>query len=431
MKRRNVIRLTSLLLAAVIVSVGFIVKSQQKINRYELALKNGYAKNLDDFSAAINNISLTLNKARFVTTPQQISSMAAKLLAEAEYSKSALSQLPTGNELGALNRFLSQVGNYAMSVSGELISNGEINGEAKQNIEKLSETATKVATIVSDAQIAFNNAEYWAEELDRKVGEAVESSGISAALDEIEDEFSDYPTLVYDGPYSDHILEKEPAMIKNSEEVSERKALEAAAATVECETKDLNYDGFVMGSIPSYRFVGNGVTATVSKNGGHTVFMRKDRQVGDTLLSYEQAREKAKRYLERIKMNNLLETYYFCSEGVCVVNFAFVDGETICYTDLIKVGVAMDNGEIMLYEASGYISNHTERAFETPVYRIDQAQRVINESLTVNSTALALIPTSGKNEARCYEFSCTSADGQEILVYINTKNMEEEEDLIL
>ncbi len=431
MKKRNVIRLTSFLLAAIIVAIGFIVKSQQKINRYELALKNGYSRSLDEFAEAINNISLTLNKARFVTTPQQISSMAAKLLAEAEYSKSALSQLPTENELSSLNRFLSQVGNYALSVSRELISGGEIKDESRENIEKLSKTATKIADLVSSVQAAHNNAEYWAEELDKKVDETVQNMGVSASFDEIEGEFSDYPTLVYDGPYSDHILEKEPTMIKNAAEVSEKKALEVAAQTVECEEKELNYDGFVLGSIPAYRFMGSGVTASVSKNGGYAVFMRKDRAVGDSLLSYEQAREKAKRYLERIKMTNLLETYYFCSEGVCVFNFAFVDGETICYTDLIKVGVAMDNGEIMLYEASGYLSNHTERAFETPVYREDQAERVVSESLTINSTALALIPTRGKNEARCYEFACTSLDGQEILVYINTQTLAEEEVLIL
>jgi len=44
---------------------------------------------------------------------------------------------------------------------------------------------------------------------------------------------------------------------------------------------------------------------------------------------------------------------------------------------------------------------------------------------------LALVPTDSVEEKRCYEFSCIAADGQEILVYINTATLAEEEILIL
>lgn len=431
MKRRNALRIASFLTAALLVSLGFIGQFRQKAERYRLELENGYSRNLEELCAAMNNISTTLNKGKYATTPRQISSMAAKLLSEAEISKTALSQLPVGEELTSLNKFLSQVGNYAMAVSSQLIGQGAVDEQSVQNIALLSQTADKITQAVNDSQIIYNNVDYWAKELDREVGSAVEQTGLSSALSDIEDEFSDYPTLVYDGPYSDHILEKKPTVTEGAEEVSVKEAAKTAAFYAECDEEELYYSGNISGSIPAYRFTGSAVTATVSKNGGQTVFVRKERTVGDALLSYEQARQKAKRYLERTGMYGFKETYYFTTEGVCVVNFAFLDGETICYTDLVKVGVAMDNGEIMLYEASGYLSNHTERAFETPLYTLEQAEEIISDTLTIKSTALALIPTSGKNEARCYEFTCTSADGQEILVYINTQTLAEEEIFIL
>ena len=129
-------------------------------------------------------------------------------------------------------------------------------------------------------------------------------------------------------------------------------------------------------------------------------------------------------------MSGFKETYYFTTEGICVVNFAFVDGQTLCYTDLIKVGVAMDTGEIVLYEASGYISNHKERTYPTPTYTVEQAKELISEALTPKETAIALIPTDA-GEERCYEFLCETEDGQEILVYININTLAEEEILIL
>jgi hypothetical protein len=94
------------------------------------------------------------------------------------------------------------------------------------------------------------------------------------------------------------------------------------------------------------------------------------------------------------------------------------------------VGVAMDNGEIVLYEAAGYISNNRDRAFITPEYSSEQAKEVLNKALKVTGVGIALIPTAA-DEVRCYEFACTASDGKEILVYINVSSLKEEEILIL
>ncbi len=431
MKRRTAVRLISLLSAIALVLGIFLIKSELKTEQYRLELENSYSRNLDDFNTAINNISSTLSKARFATTPAQLSSMAAKLLAEAELSKTALAQLPQGEELTVLNRFLSQVGNYAMAVSKSLISGEELTQKDAENIDLLSATAQKISTLVSDSRITYNNYEYWAKELDQKLDTEVDSETLSASLGELEEELADFPTLIYDGPYSDHILEKEPSLLQNTETVSQSSALEIAAKTAECEEKSLKYDGISVGHITAYRFVGEEISVSVSRVGGHTVFMRKERDISSSILSYEQALEKAKRYLSRIGKNGFVPTYYSTSDGVCVVNFAFVDGETVCYTDLIKVGVAMDNGEIMLYEASGYISNHKNRTFPTPTYTPEQAKEILSNKLTLTKTSVALIPDSSGEEVRCYELSCISEDEQEILVYINVSTLAEEEILIL
>ncbi len=430
MKKRTGIKIISFSSAALIVAITFLFAAKAENERYKLEIENGYSRCLEEFSAGINNISLVLKKALYVTTPKQVSSMAAKLLTEAEISKNSLAQLPQGNELKSLNKFLSQVGNYAMAVSKSLISTGEISDKDIVNIESLSKVAEKVAGIVSEAQITYNNLDYWAKEVDNEIDNAVDGENLTSSLDELESQLTDYPTLVYDGPYSDHIFEKEPEMIKNAEKVTESEALKKAAQTIECEDNYLKSDGTVLGSIPSYRFVGDGVTATVSINGGFPVYMRKERVIEESILSYEQAVEKAKRYLSRIEMNGFRETYYSTAEGICVVNFAYLDGETICYPDLIKVGVAMDSGEIMLYEASGYLANHTDRAFETPEHSSKEAKEVLSKNLNLQKTALALIPTDG-TEVRCYELSCKTENGEEILVYINTNTLAEEDVLIL
>jgi len=430
MKRRTAIRILSFSIAAIAISIGFLCITLSQNHRFRLEIENSYSKSLEEFGVGINNISLALKKAQYISTPKQVGRMAARLLTEAELTKNALSQLPFSGELTSVNKFLSQVGNYAMSVSGNLISTGKVTETDKNNITALSDTAEKLAEIVAETQITYNNLNYWAKELNGEIDEAVDEDSLSSALSLVEDELDDYPTLIYDGPYSDHLLEKEPKMLKNAKNVTENSAKERAAAIVECEEDYLKPDGVVFGNMPAFRFAGEGVTVTVSKAGGYGIYMRKERNTGEAVLSYEQAVSKAKRYLARIGMDGFKETYYFTDEGVCVVNFAYIDGSTVCYTDLIKVGVAMDNGEIMLYEASGYLANHTDRAFETPKHTAKQAKRLLSDKLTLQGTAIALIPVAS-GEVRCYEFSCKAADGKEVLVYINVNTLAEEEVLIL
>lgn len=46
-----------------------------------------------------------------------------------------------------------------------------------------------------------------------------ENPGTTSHMQQIEDSFMGYPTLIYDGPFSDHILDKTPLMTEGKAEV--------------------------------------------------------------------------------------------------------------------------------------------------------------------------------------------------------------------
>lgn len=430
MNKRTTVRVISFCAALALVFGGFAIKSRAELKGYRLQIQNGYSRSLEELTSGANNISLILKKAEYTGSAKQLGNMAAQLLTESENAKNALSRLPSGNELTTLNRFLSQVGNYAMAVSKSLVE-GEENREYAENIAALKNTAEKISDAIEKADITYGTADKWAAELDRKIEDSIPENSLPGALDTLEESLSDYPTLVYDGPYSDHILEKEPEMIKNAEEIDESAALGKAAEITGLKTEELNFDEKTGGKIAAYRFSGAGAAVSVSCRGGYPVYMRKTRNMDDFILEYNQALDKAKRYLEKIGLSGFTETYYFTDEGVCVINFAYQDGRTVCYTDLVKVGVAMDNGEIMLLETGGYLANHTDRSFETPAVTIEKAAEKVSTRLKIRKTQLALIPTDSGGGVRCYEFLCEAADGQEILIYINAVTGEEERILIL
>lgn len=130
-------------------------------------------------------------------------------------------------------------------------------------------------------------------------------------------------------------------------------------------------------------------------------------------------------------INHITDTYYEINGNVCLVNFAGTQGDITMYTDLIKVGVAMDNGDILSFDGRGYITNHKKRNLPEPKITAEQARKHLSSELTVTDTSLAVVPSAGTNELYCYEFHCTSPDGRQMLVYINADTGKEEQILLL
>ncbi|MBO7519472.1 MAG: germination protein YpeB [Clostridia bacterium] len=430
MKKRTFVRVVSFLSAAILIAAGMYVKEMYVSRRYRQIIENNYAGAFDELSSSLNDISTNLIKISYVSSPKQMATYASEIYSQAQLAKGALYKLPTGeNELSTVYKFLSQVGNYTLAVSKDVIGGKDVSDKQQNELISLSTAAKTITDVIEQSNIDYNNPKYLTNEIEGKIKNALDGDSLGSALGELESNLSDYPTLIYYGPYSDHILNKKPLMTENAATVSNSAALEVAKkATGE---KKLNNGGMQNGKIDCYRFSNGNASVTVSKKGGYLVYMRKSRSVGSNNLSYGRMLSKAQDYLGELGIDNMVDTYYFTDSGICVINFAYLDGQTVCYTDLIKVGVAVDNGEIMLFESSGYLTNHTLRAFEAVDTTPDKAKEVISKLLNINGISVALIPTSGGGEVRCYEFSCVNEDGGEIMVYVNMKTLEVEQIFIL
>lgn len=432
MKKGLVILGITLSLILAVTATALLIGEKRTSKMYRTQIQNEYSRSLSELDSRLNNISVLLEKSVYVASSTKMSSFASQLFSEAQLAKSALSQLPVNSHsFETLNRFLSQVGNFALSISDNTVNGNEITDTQKEQLMLLGTTARNIAESISDSQIKYNNIEHWISVLETKADEIINDSLLADSLTEIEENLSDYPTLLYDGPYSDHILKKAPLMTTNAVAVSKDSALDIARNFLPNGTAPLNYDGDEAGKIESYRFVNDETTITVSKNGGYVVYMRKTSTSANAKLSYEDAVEKAKLFLEKNGYDNMTDTYYFTEDNVCTINFAYLDGQTVCYTDLIKVGVSLSSGEVVFFESAGYLTNHRPRAFESPTYTVAQAEEILDEKLKVEGRKVALIPTDGGGEIRCYEFLCKGENDREILMYVSTKLLTVEQIFIL
>ena len=124
------------------------------------------------------------------------------------------------------------------------------------------------------------------------------------------------------------------------------------------------------------------------------------------------------------------ETYYLKNNGFITVNYAYKQGEVLIYPDLIKVKIALDNGEIIGLETTGYLNCHYERQIPTPKISIEDARKNLSDKIEIKSEGLAMIPTEWKTETFCYEFKGKVED-IEFIAYINAETGEEEDILII
>ena len=422
MKKVWLVRIVSFSMAAFLVPVGFAIKLKTQKENYGNRLRYSYMRSLSDLCDSLANIDVELKKSAYVTTPTQFCNIAAEVYKEAGTAMSALSSLPLNEtDLSPLFKFVSQVGDYSLTVAKQSIAGNSPTNEERENLNKLSKIAEHFSAGVEEMRIRYENGNAMMLEMTENSGE------IGNSLTDMQDNIDSYPTLIYDGPYSNHILEKESVMLKNAKEVSLDEAKKNAAYALGVAEDTLGLSGEETGKLEAYRFFGNDYEVSVTKKGGYVIYFRKYKTADKATYSYEQASEVAKKWLYDYTQENFETSYYFADEGVLTVNFAYKEGRTVCYTDLIKVGVALDTGEVVLYEANGYLANHTPRTIKTPDKTAEEAAKVVSKNLKIESQKQVLIPSPSGREIHCYEFLCKNSENEEMLVYINCDTLMEEQ----
>ena len=183
------------------------------------------------------------------------------------------------------------------------------------------------------------------------------------------------------------------------------------------------------GQIELYKYKVDENEVYITKQDGKLYQMIGNRKVEEKIIESKEAIDNAKEFLKKWNIESIEQTYYQEMDNTLTISFAAVQDNVICYSDLIKVKVALDNGKILMVEANGYIFNNHLRVIN-PVNTEQTAKEKINPNLNIEKTRLALIPTESKDEVLCYEF-LGSIEDKRFLVYINADTLVTEKIYIL
>lgn len=431
--RRGKIRVRLYASVLILVLFSAFVINAQKASELSRQLNADAERSLSTLEACMSSINTNLTKGLYANTTPMLSSMAISLTRDAASAKNSLSALPLSDtQLDNMLKFLSQVGAFVSTLDRKLSLGEPITSEERNQLKQLIDVSQKLLseldTItqgVEDGSVSFKQA---GSTLQKSADQSVQ---IDSAFGDAEQTLTDYPTLIYDGPFSDHILNQTPKTLEGKSDVSKEKALEIASDFIGIDKSTLRFDSETNGVIETYNFFVDSINISVCKKGGAVLYLLGSSNAGESVITPEQAVENAKNFLSAKGYKNMKESYYSTQDGICTVNFAYENEGVICYPDLIKLSVSLETGNIISFDARGYIMNHTDRPPVQSKISADEAKMSVSDYLTVMSSRLAVIPTDYKTEKTAYEFHCKTPDEQELLVYIDVLTAKEDDILLL
>lgn len=406
-------------------------------------LDNQYNRAFYEMVGYVNNVESLLAKSMVSTTTEKTAITLQEAWRQANLAQSNLGQLPVSQPvLASTSKFLTQVGDLSLSLDNQNIRGKHLSDEQYSTVEKLYKYSSSLNKSLRDLQNDLGSGRLRWGELANKGTRLFSKTKPGAMMKKIESlgtTFQDYPTLIYDGPFSDHMTTAEARGLTgdnvNAEKAKEKVREFLGAERVQEITDAGKNDN---GPMKTYSFnvklkntpEDQTVNIGVTQKGGHIVWMLYNRPVSESKLDVDKAKKKGLEYLKEKGYDNMADTYYLKQDNTATINYAYKQDGVTVYADLIKLKVALDNGEIVGIEAKTYLSNHTERDIKKPGISMEEARKKINGKLKVESSGLAIIPTNYKKERFCYEFKGKLNDS-DFLVYINAETGEEEDILMI
>ena len=437
LKKGHMLSIITTFLIIIICLIAILIKTHREAKQ---ASENSYNMAFYELVNYIQNVEAYLAKSVISGTPQYGADTLTNLWREANLAQVSLSQLPIeSQELENTQKFLNQVSDYSYSLSRKNIYDEALSDEDLKNLGDLHSYSVELQNTLNQLSEDINSGRIKWNELANKGSKAFAQQVSTESFNgfsNIEEKLHEYSGLIYDGAFSEHLVNVEKKGL-TGEDIDEETAKNIAVKFVgEENIEEIRGLGFSENaSIPEYDFnidtpMGDNINISVSKKGGHVISMNSNREVNSEIISQDEANTKGKQFLDSHGFANMKDTYYITRDGIATINYAYTQDNVVIYSDLIKVKVSLDNGEVLGIETTGYLSNHTQRNVSNIKISKDEAKKDLNKDLNIISEGLAIIPTEFKTEILCYEFK-GKVDEREFLVYINAENGREENVLVI
>ena len=376
-------------------------------DRNKAAVERSFEQSVYELGDNMQNLEVDLSKLMVLGEGKFTATLLTDVYNRASAASRALSALPVDyHETENAASFLNKVADFGISYQRAILEGKDCSNFVRV-AESLYDTARTVNMQIKDyVNAAARN------ELDIRKITTAHPYAYREHSTPIEHNAVEYPELIYDGPFSDARKTESYALLAELPQVSLKEAEDAAkAALPDFGIKEIKSLG-MGGDEPLYELSVSGEKGTayvqVSERGGKVVGLNVMRALGRPLLGEESAKEVATTFAQHLGYD-VEPIWYLAGGGAAYVNLAPIVDGTVLYTDLVKVKVALDNGDILGLEAKNYCLNHADRDL-TITLGAATAASLVDGRLSVTSVRGALIPLENDESRLCLEVAAKFKD---------------------
>ncbi|MDE5411949.1 germination protein YpeB [Alkalihalobacterium chitinilyticum] len=399
----------------------------------------GYQRAYHTLVYHVDQLEDDLGAVLAMNTKRHISPKLTDIWRVTSHAQSEIGQLPLGMmELHEAEKFLHDLGDFSYKTAVRDLETDPLTDEEYDTLEHLYHMSTDVRNELRKAQASLlRNNMLWMdiEQEFQALDEPIDNTVING-FETVNEKVTGYSETEWGAGFSqmDAFNDEDLAERLNGEKITEEEARQKALdfigidENVEvhvAETGDgLAYKAYSL-TIDDPNHETN-YFMDITESGGHVLWFLQYREIAERNISLNEAAENAKEFLERngIEGMQLVESKQYDSIGA--FEFAYLQDNVRVYADHIVIEVALDDGDVIAYEAEDYLLNHKDdRDLEEPNITKEEARDHLNGKLEVMEDHLAIIVNDLGEEVLCYEFYGV-IDNDTYRIFINVEDGQEE-----
>lgn len=428
-KSNKALIIVTIILSIAVVALGILYGiSLSSLNNFQTSLENVYQKNFYELVDEVNNAETKLNKVLASNSNTYRSKLLKEVSKNASEAQTRLNMLPYSiNGLSDTISFVNQLSGYTETLAKNLDKGEKIDEKDQETLEKVYESVVNIKKSLNSMSKQMwegYNITSSSLKLDG------DYNSLTSDMSAMNGEDIEYPTMIYDGPFSDSQVNKEVKGLNFSEVSMETAKNNLGKILTNISVDNLKFNGESSGHFQTYDFSyedENGVYtfAQVTKKGGKLLTLSSQNIYKTKKLELANAEKIALDFAKKTGIESMKVVWSDVVGDDAFINLAPVIDGVIIYPDLVKVKVDLTKGDVLGFEASSYYMNHVNRKILPARITESVAKAKIYSGLYVKDSRLALIPLEYGEEVLCYEFIC-SMNGNTYYVYINAVNGTEE-----
>ncbi len=286
----------TLLLSAGVITLGVLLgKSYDKNGEANAQLEAHYQQAYYTLLDEANDMEIKLNKTLITSGTKTKSEFLRGVTKSAEVSANALSALSSADvSVENTMKFINQTGDFSVFLVEQLEDGKDLSAEQRASLTKIRDMMVRLANDLNRVKDKIAEGNLFIDS----------NNALTDIFAGLNDTSVEYPQLIYDGPFSDALNDKETKGL-SGDDIDEAKGREILETVFkDYGIKNIFFRGEWSADIPSLNYDatvnGTYTSLQLSKKGGTILSVNTYREVTDPKLTTDECAVVRRQFLEKL-----------------------------------------------------------------------------------------------------------------------------------